>query len=85
MSREQLDRIKKILGDKDWNLFHNPKSIKDYTDREVQVNEHDYLCDCCDTLLNYSIYSYYSDLYSIFTKEREKRNLEKLPQLFPNP
>ncbi len=85
MTTEQLERIKKNLGEKDYNLTQNPNNIKDYTDREIQENEHDYLCDCCNTLLNEGIYPFYSQLYRIFHKEREERNLEKLPQLFPNP
>lgn len=72
----------KVLGEKDYNLYNDPSTINKYTDREVQENEHDYLCDAYNTLINESIYKYYSDLHTIFSTEREKRNLEELPRLF---
>jgi hypothetical protein len=60
-------------------LHTDTTRISEFSDRNIQELEHDFLCDVWNDV---SGSLYFNEMYQIFSKEREKRNLEKLPQLF---
>lgn len=60
-------------------LYADPTIISEFSDRDIQELEHDFLCDVWNDI---SGSLYFHEMYSMFSSERENRNLEKLPQLF---
>jgi len=49
---ENKKKVREILGERIYKLLKTPSKISEYADKEVQKNEHDYLCDAYNELLS---------------------------------